>query len=86
MKTSDLKVLKDLLKKSIFCNGYLTIVKCCENDNDTFSKVKIMYNDKVLTVGEFGYAYLISWWCDGSITSAFATDITNICRTYNGRY
>ena len=87
MKQKDLIFIKDLLDKSTFANDYLSIVKKQEQDNKEFRTLKILYNDKVLTITEItGFAYLVSWWCDGSITGAFANDITNICKAYNDRF
>lgn len=87
MKQKELIFIKDLLDKSTFANDYLSIVKKQEQDNKEFRTLKILYNDKVLTITEIsGFAYLVSWWCDGSITSAFASEITNICKAYNDRF
>lgn len=87
MKQKDLIFIKDLLNKSTFAYNYLTIVKQPQQDKQDFKTLKILYNDKVLTITEIGgFAYLISWWCDGSITSGFANEITNICKLYNDRF
>ena len=87
MKQKDFLFIKDALKKSIFANDYLSIVKVGKDaDKETFSKIKVMYNDKLITFTEIGYAYLISWWCDGSITGGQADELTKICYHYNERF
>ena len=87
MKQKDLTFIKDLLDKSLFASNYLSIVKRNDYPCKDFKTLKILYSDKVITINEIGgFAYLISWWCDGSITNAFADEITKICKLYNDRF
>ena len=81
MKQKDITFIKEQLDNNFFLRDYLSIVKSKHNQS-----VKIMYNDKVITISEIGFAYLVSWWCDGSITSAFADEITKVCKLYNDRF
>ena len=50
MKQKDLIFIKDLLNKSTFAYNYLTIVKQPQQDKQDFKTLKILYNDKVLTI------------------------------------
>lgn len=81
MKQKDITFIKEQLDDSFFLKNYLSIVKSKHNQS-----VKIMYNEKVITICEFGFAYLVSWWCDGSITSACAKELEKLCNTYNDRF
>ena len=87
MKQKDYLFIKNELDKSYLNSDYLTIIKVGDNPRDGFNEIKIIYSNCVITICDgMGYAYLISWWCDGSITSGRAQDLTNICRKYNERF
>lgn len=79
MKTKHFELLKDLIKKSYCCNDFVLIKK--HNTN-----IKVYYIDKVVTICECGFAYLISWYCEGFITSGFASDLDNICKEFNNQF
>ena len=81
MKQKDINFIKEQLDNNFLLNDYLSIVKTKHNQS-----AKIMYNDKVITISEIGFAYLVSWWCDGSITSGVASEITKLCNAYNDRF
>ena len=81
MKKQDIDFLKNELKNDYLINNYVSITKTNEHT------IKVCYTDKVVTItNSIGFAYLISWWCDGSITASQADHITTICRKYNGRF
>ena len=81
MKKQDIIYLKQLLKSDCFLNNYLAIV---QKDEHT---LKIMYSYKVVSIFDnCGFAYLISWFCDGSITSGECEHLTTICKKYNDRF
>jgi hypothetical protein len=81
MKQKDITFIKEQLDNNFLLNDYLSIVKTKQNQC-----VKIMYNDKVITISECGFAYLVSWWCDGCITSGCAQELSKLCSNYNDRF
>ena len=81
MKKKDFEYLKNELRNDYLINNFVSITKTNEHT------IKVCYNDKVLTITDsMGFAYLISWWCDGSITATQASHISTICRKYNDRF
>lgn len=81
MTKKDLDFLKQEMKNDYLLNDYLAIV---QKDNHS---IKIMFNFKVITIFEMsGFAYLISWYCDGSITASDAKHLNDICSKYNDRF
>lgn len=87
MKNKDFLFIKNELNKSYLLCDYLTIIKVGDNPKEGFNKIKIIYSNMIITISDgIGFAYLVSWWADGSITSSQANEITTICRKYNDRY
>ena len=81
MKKQDIQYLKQQLKSDYMLNNFLSIVQTNEHT------IKIMYNYKVITIlDNCGFAYLISWLCDGSITGSESDHLTTICKKYNDRF
>lgn len=75
MKKRFEKVLS-LLKNDYLLNDFVTY----KIKNNT---LKVFYNDKVITISTMGFAYLISWYADGFITSGQSDNLNNICRGVN---
>ena len=80
MKQKDIDFIKDYLKNDILLNDFHAVIKTREG------LVKIFYNDLIVTICEFGFAYLVGWYAEGSITSSKAENLSKLCRTYNGRF
>lgn len=81
MKKQDFDFIKNYLDNDILLKDYIIIKKTSEH------KVKVFYNDKIITLTDsLGFAYLIGWWCDGSITGSQADRLSTLCRTYNDRF
>ena len=81
MKKQDIEMLKNFFDNDYLLNDYIVFKKI------TNDKIKVIYNDKIITIAEgMGFAYLIGWWCDGSITGGQAKRINDMCRTYNDRF
>lgn len=81
MKKCDFDFIKNGLKNDFLLSDFICI-KQTKTGN-----IKVCYNAKVITISEnIGFAYLISWWCDGSITAGEAENMTRLCRTYNDRF
>lgn len=80
MKKQDFDFLKSELLKDPFLCEYEYI----KMDNNT--KVRLFYKDKVITILECGFAYLITWYCEGYISDVQANHITRICNLYNVRF
>jgi len=89
MKNKDFLFIKNELDNSwVLCN-YLDIVKVGDENlkEKDFHKVKIMFNDLVVTITDsIGFAYLVSWWADGSISEGKANELSKLCQKYNGRF
>ena len=80
MKQKDIIFIKNSLDNDFLLNDYLCI-KQVRKDH-----LKIFYNDLIITICSFGFAYLVSWYAEGSITSSKADAITRLCHAYNGRF
>lgn len=81
MKKDDFNFIKNGLKNDFLLNDFI----CIKQTKTKY--LKVCYNDKVITISEnIGFAYLISWWCDGSITSGEAKSLNDLCKKYNERF
>ena len=81
MRKKDLDFVKNLLDNDIVLNDYYHV--CISRSK---SCILIFYANAVVTICEFGFAYLVSWYSDGSMTSNKANKLDKLCRTYNGRF
>ena len=80
MTKNDLQWIKDYLKNDFLLNDYLHIQLLNKE------RLKVFYSDLIITISEMGFAYLVSWWADGTITGGKANNITRLCRQYNERF
>lgn len=80
MRKKDIDFIKTYLENDFLLNDFQAI-KLVRKDY-----LKIFYNDLIVTICSFGFAYLVSWYGEGSITSSKADAITRLCHAYNGRF
>lgn len=80
MKKEDISFIENELKNDYLLNNYLTLTKVDKQH------IKIMFNAKVVTLFELSTLNkMVSWYCDGSITSGEANHLEKLCKTYNDR-
>lgn len=80
MTKKDIDYIKEYLKNDFILRDFIQVF----NDK---RYIKILFRDKVVTISDnIGFAYLISWWCDGSITASQADALTKMCHQYNDRF
>lgn len=81
MKKQDIDFIKNELKNDCVLNDFIAIVKTNEHT------LKICYKDKVITLFDMsGFAYLISWYCEGCMLSSEGKHISQLCDKYNDRF
>lgn len=80
MKTKDLQFVKEYLQNDFLLNDYIYATTYKKD------KIKIFFSDSIITICEMGFAYLVSWWCDGTITASKADNLNKLCKAYNERF
>lgn len=80
MRKKDIEFIKTYLENDFLLNDFHAI-KLVRKDY-----LKIFYSDLIVTICSFGFAYLVSWYSEGSITSSKAENLSKLCREYNARF
>ena len=81
MKKDDVLFIENELRNDYLLRDYLKIIKINAHN------IKIVFRNKLITIFDnCGFAYLISWFCDGSITASESQHLNTICNKYNDRF
>lgn len=65
-----------LLKQDDILNDFV-------NAQEINGRLKIFYSEKIITFCRGGFGSLLTWWCDGSITSADSKHLNDVTRYFN---
>ena len=89
MTQKDIALLKKLLSENYLTNDFVYVEKVQRDENKTndYRIVRFYYHNYILTVADgMGFAYLISWWCVGEMSSSISKAISDVCYKYNARF